>query len=119
MKVLRKSVWQLAPSHSELSKELTQDVAPEVILPASDFHKTRTPEEVRGVAGGCGILHGKLICGEKILTEESIVPVREVKTVLHPLCLDPFPVLTVGGSELSLVLLLLAGIYSLLEEIIL
>ena len=119
MKVLWKSVWQLAPSHSELGKELTQDVATEVILPASDFHKTCTPEEVRGVAGGCGILHRKLICGEKILTEESIVSVLEVKTVLHPLCLDSLPVRTVRGSELGLVLLLLAGIYSLLEEIIL
>ena len=119
MKVLWKCVWQLALSLPELHKELTQDVAAEVILPASHFHKTRTPEEVRGVAGGCGILHGKLICGEKILTEESIVSVLEVKTVLHPLCLDPFPVLTVRGSELGLVLLLFAGIYSFLEEIVL
>ena len=119
MKVLWKSVWQLALSLSELHKELTQDVAAEVILPASDFHKTCTPEEVRGVASGCGILHRKLICGEKILTEESIVSVLEVKTVLHPLCLDSLPVRTVRGSELGLVLLLLAGIYSLLKEIIL
>ena len=119
MKVFWERVSQLSPSLSELCKELTQDVAAEVILPASDFNKTCTPEEVRGVAGDCGILHGKLICGEKIHTEESIVPVLEVKTVLHPLCLDPFPVLTMGGSELGLVLLLLAGIYSLLEEIIL
>ena len=119
MKVLWKCVCKLALCLSELCKELTQDVAAEVILPASHFHKTCTPEEVRGVAGGCGILHRKLICGEKILTEESIVSVLEVKTVLHPLCLDPFPVLTVRGSELGLLLLLFAGIYSLLEEIIL
>ena len=119
MKVFWEHVGQLSPSLSELRKELTQDVAAEVVLPTSDFHKTRTPEEVRGVAGSCGILHGKLIYGEKILTEESIVSVLEVKTVLHPLCLDPFPVLTVRGSELGLVLLLLAGIYSLLEDIIL
>ena len=65
------------------------------------------------------MLYRKLICGEKILTKKSIVSVLEVKTVLHPLCLDSFPVLTVRGSELGLLLLLFAGIYSLLEEIIL
>ena len=80
MKIFWERVSQLSPSISELGKELTQDVAAEVILPVSDFHKTCTPEEVRGVAGGCGILHGKLICGEKILAEESIVSVLEVKT---------------------------------------
>ena len=119
MKVLWKCVCKLALCLSELCKELTQDVAAEVILPASHFHKTCTPEEVRGVAGGCGILHRKLICGEEILTEKSVVSVLEIKTVLHPLCLDSFPVLTVRGSELGLLLLLFAGIYSLLEEIIL
>ena len=119
MKVFWKCIYKLALCLSELGKELTKDVAAEVILLASDFNKTSTPKEVRGVAGSCGILHGKLICGEKVLTEESIVSVLKVKTVLHPLCLDPFPVLTVRGSELGLVLLLLAGIYSLLEEIIL
>jgi hypothetical protein len=119
MEVSRESVCQVALRLSELGKELTKDVAAEVILPASDFNKTCTPEEVRRIAGGCGILYGKFVCREKILAEESIVSILEVKTVLHPLCLDPFPVRTMKLPELSLVLLLLAGIYPLLEEIIL
>ena len=61
MKVLWKCVWQLALCLSELRKELTQDVAAEVVLPTSDFHKTRTPEEVRSVVSSCCILYWMLI----------------------------------------------------------
>ena len=119
MEIFRKGIWKLALGLSELGLELTENVTAEIVLLASDLYESGTPEEVRRVVGSGCVFYRQLVCREKILTEERVISVLEIEAVLHPLCLDSLPVRTVRGSELGLVLLLLAGIYSLLKEIIL
>ncbi len=118
MKILWKRVLELTFGLSQLGLELTEDITAEVVLLASYLYQSGTPEEVRCVIGSGCVFYWQLVCREKILAEESIVSILEIEAILHPLCLDPLPVRTVECPELSLVLLLLARVYSLLEEIV-
>ena len=119
MKILWERVLELTFGLSQLGLELTEDITAEVVLLASYLYQPSTPEEVRCVIGSGCVFYRQLVCRVEILTEESIVSILEIEAILHPLCLDHLPVRTVECPELGLVLLLLAGIYSLLEEIIL
>ena len=115
MKILWERVRELTFSLSQLGLKLTENVTAEIVLFASDLYESGTPEEVRRVVGSGCVFYRQLVCREKILTEERVISVLEIEAVLHPLCLDSLPVRTVECSELGLVFLLLAGVYSLLE----